>query len=488
MKLLFLQPQLGAWSTWGKHRAPNINHAQLAAYLREKNPEIELAVLDCRALELGEEEMLNRVGQIKPDVVYLGDILHTTGGAAIIYRYNQAAKKVKENYPATTIIVGGLYYSALPERILTENSSIDYVILGEGEITLSELMKELTRTKPALEKVKGLAYGHNHQISLNDPRPLIEDLDKLPCPAYDLFPMDQYVGYSYLKPYVETWNSRGCPAGCAFCYEWSQFDTRSRNDLRNYRARSGKLVAQEMELLAKKYGLKNIVMMDDAFNVQRDRVIEFCQEMIEKRLGTDWLMLGRAPNYVRDQDLFPLMKEAGAACCLVGLEVATDDELKALKKGITTQQVAETIAKLRKAGIASVLTWMIGFWEDSEEVIKERYRFVDQIDPDLMALQVLNPMPGSPLWDEAWKKDLIEVDDLSQWDFHRPVMPTKYLSRERLAELGAWTLQDFYQKEGRIERIFKNPDFAPMAKVIFQSYLDNAANFEKAIKGEAVFV
>jgi radical SAM superfamily enzyme YgiQ (UPF0313 family) len=460
----------------------------LAAYLREHNPEIELAVLDCRALELGEDEMIAHVGRIKPEIIYLGDILHTTGGAAIIYRYNQAAQTIKENYPAIKIIVGGLYYSALPRETLAQNPAIDYVIVGEGEITISELLKEIVREQPALTTIKGLAYRDGSHIVLNEPRPLIEDLDQLPIPAYDLFPMDKYVGYTYIKPYTETWNSRGCPAGCVFCYEWSQFDPRSRNDLRNYRARSGKLVAQEMEILAKDYGLHSVVMMDDAFNVRRERVIEFCQEMIGKELGLQWIMLGRAPNYIRDRDLFPLMKEAGAAYCLVGLEVATDEELKALKKGITTTQVAQTIADLRKAGIASIVTWMIGFWEDSEEVIRERFRFIDQIDPDIMALQVLNPMPGSPLWDHAHEQGLIEIKDLSQWDFHRPVMPTKYLSREKLSELGAWALQEFYQKEGRIERVFKNPDYAPIVRVCFKSYLDNAANFEKAIKAEEVFV
>jgi len=460
----------------------------LAAYLREHNPDLELAVLDCRALELGEEEMLNRLEGIGPDLVYLGDILHTTGGAAIIHRYNQAARSIKENYPHIKIMVGGLYYSALAAETLETNPSIDYVIMGEGEITISELFKELMSPKPRLGRVKGLAYREGDRIILNEPRPLMEDLDQLPFPAYDLFPMDRYVGFSHLRPYTETWNSRGCPAGCAFCYEWSQFDPRNRNDLRNYRFRSGRLVAQEMEILTKEYGLRHIVMMDDAFNVNRNRVIEFCQELIERDLGIQWVMLGRAPNYVRDQDIFPLLKQAGAAYCLVGLEVATDAELKALKKGITTAQVARTIEALREAGIASIVTWMIGFWEDNEEVIKERFKFVDQIDPDIMALQVLNPMPGSPLWDFATKNNLIEVKDLSQWDFHRPVMPTKYLSRERLAELGAWALREFYQKEGRIERVFKNPEYAPMVKICFKSYLDNAANFERAIKAEALYV
>ncbi|MCD6213508.1 MAG: hypothetical protein J7J46_00855, partial [Candidatus Desulfofervidus sp.] len=112
MKVLFLQPPMGGWVTWGRHIAINVNHAQLAANLREWYPEIEIKVLDCRALNFSETQMINAIKEIQPNLVYMGDALQTTGVAAIHPRYQRAAKLIKENMPQVQICVGGFFYGA----------------------------------------------------------------------------------------------------------------------------------------------------------------------------------------------------------------------------------------------------------------------------------------------------------------------------------------------------------------------------------------
>ena len=147
MKILFLQPPLGAWATWGVTRSINIGHAQLAGYLREHNPGVKLEVLDCRAIGYSDAEMIQKVGEINPDIVYVGDILHTTGGLAVVFIYNEAARKVKEKYPHVKTIVGGIFYASATEFTLKENPLIDFCIAGECEVTLSELVKELAQIR-----------------------------------------------------------------------------------------------------------------------------------------------------------------------------------------------------------------------------------------------------------------------------------------------------------------------------------------------------
>ena len=337
MKILFVQPPLGAWATWGTHKAINIGHAQLAGYLRQHNPGLAIEVLDCRAYGLTEAQMIEKIGVSRPDVVYLGDILHTTGGLAVVFIYNEAARKAKERYPHIKTVVGGIFYASAPEFTMQENPHLDFCLSGECEVTLSELMKELEKTQPHFAAVKGLAYRENGQVRLTAYRPLIQDLDALPMPAYDLFPMDQYVGHTYWKNYSETWNSRGCPAACTFCYEWGQFDPRGQQDLRNYRFRSGKKVVDEMELLYDKHGIRVIVMMDDTYNVSRQRMEETIEECLRRNIQMKWMPLGRAPYFIRDIDLFKDLRRAGCFMCLVGLEVADDAELKKIKKGITVR-------------------------------------------------------------------------------------------------------------------------------------------------------
>lgn len=483
MKILFLQPPLGAWATWGTHKAINIGHAQLAGYLREHNPGVALQALDCRALGLSDEEMLARVGQINPDIVYVGDILHTTGGLAVVFIYNEAARKVKEKYPGITTVVGGIFYASASEFTLKENPRIDYCIAGECEATLSELLKELSSPRPDLAAVKGICRRENGSVVLNAYRPLIQDLDLLPMPAYDLFPMDVYVGHTYWKHYSETWNSRGCPAACTFCYEWGQYDPRGNQDLKNYRFRSGKKVVDEMELLYDKFGTRAIVMMDDTYNVSRKRMEETIEQCLLRGIKMKWMPLGRAPYFIRDIDLFGDLRRAGCFMCLVGLEVADDDELRKIKKGITVGQVKETVAKLREAGIATVLTWMIGFENDDEEVIKNRFAAIDEIDPDIIALQFLTPIPGSPIWEEMSAKGILKMEDLNkkirQWDFHQPIIPTKHLSVPQLADLGSWAFREFYSRPGRIMRAMHHRGYDPLVGACVRDFMDNVSHFQK---------
>jgi anaerobic magnesium-protoporphyrin IX monomethyl ester cyclase len=492
MKILFLQPPLGAWATWGEHRVINIGHAQLAGYLREHNPGIQLEALDCRALGLNEVEMIQRVGESRPDIVYVGDILHTTGGLAVIFIYNEAARKVKEKYPHIKTVVGGIFYASAFEFTMKENPQIDFCIAGECEETLSDLVRQLSSSKPDMSAVKGIAHRKNGEVVLNGYRPLIQDLDSLPMPAYDLFPMDKYVGHTYWKNYSEMWNSRGCPAACTFCYEWGQFDPRGNQDLKNYRFRSAKKVVDEMELLYDKFGTRTIVMMDDTYNVSRKRVEETIELSLSRGLKMKWMPLGRAPYFIRDIDLFKDLRRAGCFMCLVGLEVADDDELRKIKKGITVDQVKETVAKLREAGIATVLTWMIGFEEDDEEKIKNRFAAIDEIDPDIIALQFLTPIPGSPIWDDVSSRGLLSMQDLNkkirQWDFHQPIIPTKHLTIPQLADLGSWAFREFYSKPGRIMRAMHNRGYDPLVGVCVKDFMNNVTHFQKESHGSQSYV
>ena len=489
MKILFLQPPLGAWSTWGKHRAPNIGQAQLAGLLKYKHPEYTLEVLDCRALELDEDRMVKEVVKINPHILHIGDILHTTGGAAVVYRYNQAAKKVKQALPTVKIIASGLVYASAPQEILERNPWIDFCIVGEHDYTFLELVEVLAEGGD-VEKVKGVALRKDGQIILTPYRGLIEDLDSLPMPAYELFPMDRYIGHDYWRHYTETWNSRGCPAGCNFCYEWSQFDPRGNEDLKRYRIRSGKLVVDEIELLYRKFGIRVVVMMDDTFNVSRRRLEEFLEEMLRRDLGkkVSWVFLGRAPYYLRDVDLLKDFRRAGGIMCLLGIEVATDEELKEIGKGITVEQVEEAVARMRENNLATVLTWMIGFENDDEYRIKKRLEAIDRIDPDICALQYLTPMPGSPIWPKYVERGWVKFDDLKTWDFHHPVVPTNFLSIEEVGRLGSWALREFYSRPGRIERVMESGVYHPLVKLCFRSYMENMSRFEKASTYEELYV
>ena len=486
MKVLFITPPLGAWATHGLHRAPNQMHAQLAAYIREKEV-AEPLVIDCRALGFDFNALGKEIEKIKPDAVVLGEILHSTGGVAVIWHFNETAKLVKKVSPNTKTFVGGLWYSALYKDTLKDNPAIDFVIVGEPEFTLEEALVEINKGTNDFSKIKGLASRLDGKIVIGPHRELMQSLDGLPLPAYDLFPMDKYVGHTYWENFCELMTSRGCPGGCSFCYEWSQYDPRSPKDFVSWRAHSAERVLDELELLTKKFGVKTVVFQDDAFNVNKQMVEKVSRGILDRKIKLNWVILGRADDWVKQIDLFDLMREAGLFMGLVGIEVADDEQLKKLGKGVTVSQIKESVDALRAHKIATVGTFMIGFEDDTEERIKQRFMFADQVDPDVFALQFVTPVPGSPLWMHLTKKGMLKVEeiDLLKWDFQHPVVPTDYLSIEDLGRLGSWCMREFFSRPGRIQRIMTS-DYSDLAKLCIRDFMENISKFEAAAtKGDS---
>ena len=183
MKILFITPPMGNWAHWGeRHFAVNSLHAQLAAFVREKQS-ARVEALDCRALGLDDDEMLAEVARRQPDVVFFGSMIPAAGGAAQLNRFHSAMKRIKSASPEIVTVGGGLMYTAVPQKIMRENPQLDFAVVGvfgDNEHALDELLQELNSGAPDFAHIKGLAYRSCEEIVLNRPRPLISDLDELP--------------------------------------------------------------------------------------------------------------------------------------------------------------------------------------------------------------------------------------------------------------------------------------------------------------------
>lgn len=490
MRILFITPPIGAWATHGNHKAPNQFYAQLAAYIRRKI-QADVKVLDCKALELSYEGMMNRVKDLNPDVVILGDVLHSTGGLAIIWHFNESARLIKTALPKTTIVTGGLWYSSFYRETMESVPQIDFVLIGEAEMTFEELLRSLKDQKNDFQYIPGLASrGHDGQINVGPHRPLIPDLDILPMPAYDLFPMEKYVGHTYWKPFCEIMTSRGCPGGCHFCYEWSLYDPRSnKKDFTSWRGRSAKNICDELDLLEKTYGVKVVVIQDDAFNINPDLVKSFCEKKVRRGNKIQWVCLGRADDWTSQKHLIPLMAKAGLFMGLVGVEVEQNIKLARIGKKVTLEQIKDTVDTLRAHNVATVGTVLIGLEDDDEKTIKERLLVADEVDPDILALDYVTPVPGSPIWRQAIKNGFLKPKEinLKEWDFHHPVIPTKYLSIEDIGRLGAWCMREFYSKPERIHRIMQS-DYDDLVKLCVKDFMSNIGKFEATSKREKTYV
>ena len=493
MKLLFITPPMGNWAPWGdRHLAVNSLHSQLAAFVREQNA-ADLGVLDCRALGLNDDQMLEEIKRRQPDVVFFGSMIAAAGGAAQLNRFHAAMKLIKESSPSIFTVGGGLMYTAVPKQIMAENPQLDFAIVGvfgDNEYTLCELLEELEKPSPKFGEIKGLTFRKDDELVLTPPRPLITNLDELPMPAYDLFPMDRYYGYSVIPNYNEAVTSRGCEGACHFCYEWWLVDPRSPRDFSSHRTRSGKKVAEEMELLHRQHGVKALTFMDDDFNSDRKKMVELVEELEKKKLDMSWFCLSRAQNLIRDADLIPRLRKVGLYQVLIGIDGGTDEEIAEARKGpmkVGVKELKELIQFLRKNDISTIGTYLNGFWDDDETKIRQRARAVDEIDPDIIMLQLLNPIPGSPIYKKAVKDNIIESKDMALYDLEHCVMPTKHLSRRELGELTGWAFQSFYGKPGRVERIL-NGYSSPYVRMKFLSFKENAAKYEKGAAEDAAAI
>ena len=493
MKLLFITPPMGNWAPWGdRHLAVNSLHSQLAAFVREQNA-ADLGVLDCRALGLNDDQMLEEIKRRQPDVVFFGSMIAAAGGAAQLNRFHAAMKLIKESSPSIITVGGGLMYTAVPKQIMAENPQLDFAIVGvfgDNEYTLCELLEELEKPSPKFGEIKGLTYRKDDELVLTPPRPLITNLDELPMPAYDLFPMDRYYGYSVIPNYNEAVTSRGCEGACHFCYEWWLVDPRSPRDFSSHRTRSGKKVAEEMELLHRQHGVKALTFMDDDFNSDLNKMVGLVEELEKKKLDMSWFCLSRAQNLIRDADLIPRLRKVGLYQVLIGIDGGTDEEIAEARKGpmkVGVKELKELIQFLRKNDISTIGTYLNGFWDDDETKIRQRARAVDEIDPDIIMLQLLNPIPGSPIYKKAVKDNIIESKDMALYDLEHCVMPTKYLSRRELGELTGWAFQSFYGKPGRVERIL-NGYSSPYVRMKFLSFKENAAKYEKGAAEDAAAI
>ncbi len=490
MKILFVTPPMGSWATHGDHKAPNQYYAQLAAYIREKSL-ADVEVLDAKAEGLDAEGMLARVKTSSPDLCVFGDLLHSTGGLSVIWHFNETARRIKEILPETKVLMGGLWYSAYSMETLETVPAIDFIAMGEGELTISDLIQALDKGQTDFSSIPGLvSRSPDGKVVMGPHRDLIPDLNALPMPAYDLFPMEKYVGHTYWKPFAELLTSRGCPGACTFCYQWSLYDKRNaKQDYISWRGKSHERILDELDLLEKDYGVKVVVIQDDAFNVDKENVKRFCEMKIERGNKIKWVCLGRADDWLEHKEIMPLMHKAGLFMGLVGVEVESDEQLAKQGKGVTLKQIKETVAALRDANIASVGTVLIGLEDDDEATIKKRFEVADDVDPDIMALDYVTPVPGAPLWQSAVAKGWISPREINirEWDFHHPVIPTEHLTIEQVGRLGSWCMREFYSKPERIHRIMES-DYDMLVKLCVKDFMSNIAKFDKASAGENTYV
>ncbi len=389
----------------------------LASWLRKHD--YHVAVTDAEALKLTEEQILEEIRQFAPDFI---GISSTT---VAFHRAVGVAGIIRSRVPGLPIILGGPHITSNIEHAMSFEA-FDYGVIGEGEITLLELLTALS-AKTSVNEIAGIVYKDvSKKLIITSGREYIENLDMLPFPAYDLIQdISLYTpppsNYKTL-PVVNIITSRGCPNLCTFC---------DRNVFgRRYRERSAQNVFEEIKFLHEKYHVREIAFVDDTFLINKKRIHELFDLLSREGLHFSWTCMARINNVTFE--FLQFLRDNGCWNIAFGIESADEDILKAIKKNISPENVRQVIDWCHKLAIKTKGFFIVGHPLETIGTIDKTIRFACSLKLDAVVVTINTPIPGSQQYAEAHMYGALDTTDWSQFNYWRPVFVPHGLTEEVL--------------------------------------------------------
>jgi len=426
MRVLLVEPPKQVWEMMGDCVAPPQGLLSVAAVLEEER--IPVTILDCNASQCAWSDVGDFIEEAEPDMV---------GASAMTPFFSPAARVMslaKAIDPKVVTVLGGSHVTFLPQETLLNRPEIDFVVRGEGERTLVNLIRCLEEDDD-LSRVEGIAFRQGDQV-VQTPLPPPLDLDTLPLPAYHLVPTERY-HFEFLGKFATPEASRGCPHRCTFCSEWRFWGE-------GWRPRNPEMVVEELELLHRKYGRESFWFTDDCFNVDGDHMRAICEGILARGLRISWFYQGRADLLMKYADLLPLMRESGNLMTQLGIEASTDSELDSLHKRLTVEEIETAVRLLKENDIVCQGLFITGTKTDDGPSIVHKLRFAKWLDVDFPIFAVYTPFPGSDVYEEARREGLLEGLEYSEYDMSHALLPTEHLSREESLDWNQWCFANYY--------------------------------------------
>jgi radical SAM superfamily enzyme YgiQ (UPF0313 family) len=457
---------------------PQVSLAQLAAILM---PEYTIRVVDCVATRMGWPEFERLLDQVRMRY-YLTQVTAPT------LRNDMFGVFLAKSLGAQTIAFG-THVTPLTLETMRPFPALDFVLRGEPEMTLRELLDTLemrTASDPRVVKmlhetrhttdqgphrhghlgesppdagpspaeaisppsrdarrgmlagIAGLAWRDGGEIVINPDRPFIPNLDDLPMPAHEVLPLDRQRMPMIKGPFTFIVTSRGCPAGCKFCIKHVSYQS-------SVRVRSPQLIMEELERLAE-LGIHHVHMYADLFTVNRAQVMELCRLLIGSGLKVRWTCNSRV-DYV-DEEMLKLMGRAGCWYISWGIESADEQILKQIRKGYRHEQVLQALHWAKASGISNWGYFIIGLPGETDETIRRTIAYAKELPLDIALFHIAAPYPGTPFFFEVvengWfrkgtKWEEVDMDQSTVLDY--PGLPAERLEYWQRRATREWSLR-----------------------------------------------
>ena len=308
-------------------------------------------------------------------------------------------------------MIGGEHATALPEYCLDDSLDTNYVVLGEGEQTLVDLAAALEASTP-LTEVNGLVLRDSNKFIHTSSRKRIRQIDRIPLPAWHLFPIEKYLDAQItfgvnLGRTMPMLASRGCPFQCTFCSNPVMYGTL-------WRPRSPADVLNEMLIYRDKYNVYSFDFYDLTAIVKRSWIKEFCNLIIEKKLGFSWQLPTGTRSEALDEEIIVLLRAAGCQYLVYAPESGSDKVLKMIKKKISLHSVRSSLRAAQKNQLGTKVNIIFGFPKETIKDIFISYKFIVQVAIigvwDLSCFP-FSPYPGSEIFNQLLKSNALSISD-----------------------------------------------------------------------------
>jgi anaerobic magnesium-protoporphyrin IX monomethyl ester cyclase len=424
--ILFVEPPRHYWFVMGEYCPPPTTLLILAAYIERELPDVKIDIIDCQAGRINWDNLAKHIESLNPSMVLTSGFTCNTYSCA---RTSEIAKQVNNDI---ITVVGGIHFSSIPEESLIDFPEIDYIIRGEGEETLVDLIRTVNNGNK-LDRVKGLSFRHKGQIIHNSPRPFIKNLDNLPFPAYHL--IEDYIKHYHFSMmagrntrYMVLEGSRGCEYRCSFCTQWNHWGGM-------WRSKSIKRIADEIEFLNETYGGVFLWFTDDHTKLKA-RGNKLYDELRHRKCKEDVMLFfqARTDDVAKNPDVIQKLREVGTYWIMCGVENHSKEVLEEFEKRAEISDAYGAMKILNENDVFSHAMFVIGSRNDTHESIEQLRQFSMDLGPDFAIYTALTPFPGTIYFEKAKSNGWIEDFNYSNYDMVHAIMSTETLSRKEVQE------------------------------------------------------
>jgi radical SAM superfamily enzyme YgiQ (UPF0313 family) len=413
----------------------------IASFLRKYGSH-SVQIYEPEAQSLSYTDLEKIISDNAPDIVGL------TCSTPNFFRAIRLARAVKNNSDAK-IIIGGVHASALPEFIAEKYPElIDCVVIGEGEITMLELVRAYENNE-SIEGIRGIVYRNGNKTIRTGTRPFIDELDSIPFPARDLIPQKLFIPNLHNARHRNCstlLTSRGCPFNCSFCASRIVSG-------RNYRIHSAEYVLEEMQMLKTDFHARQLLITDDTFTINHERLEKICRGMIDKKLDLEWFCFSQVNSVNRE--MLSIMKKAGCYNIGFGIESGNEDILRKMGKPIKPEKALEAVRLANETGMKTQAFYIFGTPGETKQQMEETIQFAKKVGATLAFFNMLVPYPGTKDFHHFFSRTPLEKIEWEKFVAvgEQCILTNADVSQKEMEELIATANLEYYMNPRRIANI-----------------------------------